>query len=316
MGNNRKKIAISVIGTVNKDLVLPFNDVSFQSLGGIVYSIATLLSLGKGNITVYPVSYVGEDIADLLNGLKDQWKSVDFSGLVQLPQKNHQVILEYYSPSERKEKALFFFPPIEWQMVEKYLQSDMVLVNMITGKEMELETYRRISGHCYTRLYIDLHFLLMDTDELGNRFPRRPADIFEWINYSRFIQMNETEYSILNSEGAELEQFWGGLLRPSQHVFITLGEKGVLWISNEEKVQIKKFPAYRMKTIKDATGCGDAFGAGFCFFYARTGDIELSVKGGILAASASTGLAGTEQFDRLPEMMHQLDGQLMKELGL
>jgi hypothetical protein len=306
---------ITVIGTLNKDLVFPYADKPFQSLGGITYTLVTLNNFLTEDDLVYPVSYYGVDIADLIAALKKRWTQIHFDSLIPYSGKNHQVILEYFSPTDRKEKALFFFPPLTFTQIEPYLDSDLILVNMICGKELELDTYKKIAEKVYQKLYIDLHFLLMDVDHIGNRIVKRPDNIFDWLNYSRFIQLNENEYEILNQEGLAFETFWKGLLRPSQHVFLTRGENGVWWIRNDDTLKIEKFKAYPIPEIKETTGAGDVFGAAFAYSYLKTKNLKRAVSFGVLAASASTQISGTENFFLLKEKMRELDENLLMKVA-
>lgn len=307
---------ITVIGTINKDLVFPYNEQPFQSLGGIIYALATLNNFLTEDDRIYPVSYYGEDIKAIIEGLKKHWIQINFNSLVPFEGKNHQVILEYDTLTERKEKALFFFPPLEWEHMEPYVNTDFILVNMITGKEMHLDTYKKLAEIVYNRLYIDIHFLVMDVDSLGKRIVKRPDNIFDWLNYSRFIQLNEHEYEIINQEGISFESFWKGLLRPSQHVFLTLGEKGVWWIHNEKSLTIKKFPAYKVMDLKETTGCGDVFGAAFAYAFVKKKNIKKAIEFGVLAASASTRISGTENFYLLKEKMLEMNNKLSKSIIL
>ncbi|GAB4183095.1 MAG: PfkB family carbohydrate kinase [Calditrichia bacterium] len=302
---------ITVIGTINKDIVLPYNQLSFQSLGGITYTLATLRNFVSSEDQIIPVSYIGHDVVDLMEGLRQSWPTVNFDALIRLEQKNHQVILEYDSPTERKEKALFFFPQLEWEQIQPWLDTDFVIVNMITGKELSLDTYKKIADQIYQRLYIDIHFLVMDVDSLGNRIEKRPDDIYDWLNYSRFIQMNEHEYEIINREGIAMDVFWKGLLRPSQHVFLTRGEKGVLWISYEDEFRMEQIEAYNIPMVNETTGCGDVFGASFSYAYLYTKNIRKALEFAVCAASASTQISGTENFYQLKDKMVLLNKKLV-----
>ncbi len=303
---------ITVIGTINKDIIIPYQGVPQQSLGGIFYSITTLMNFMKDGEQIIPVSYVGKELSHLIEAFKVKWKQVDFSGLIPLDEHNHQVILEYTSRTEREEKAFFFFPKLKNEHIQKFLDTDFIIANMITGQEMDVDVFKFIAQTCYDKLYLDVHSLLLKTDELGKRVEHRPDDIFEWLNYARFIQLNEKEYEIINSDGMDFKKFWGGLLRPSQNVFLTMGEKGVWWIANRNGVQVRKFPGYEIKNIKEPTGCGDVFGAAFAYSFVKKKVISKAIEFGILAAGASTLITGTENFYMLKDEMKKLNGKLVE----
>ena len=53
---------ITVIGTITKDLILPFQNAPIESFGGIFYNISVLSSLLSEEDVVYPVAFIGEDV--------------------------------------------------------------------------------------------------------------------------------------------------------------------------------------------------------------------------------------------------------------
>ncbi|MCK5077909.1 MAG: carbohydrate kinase family protein, partial [Calditrichia bacterium] len=242
----------------------------------------------------------------------EKWDNVDFSGLIPVKERNYQQILEYSTFTKSEEKSFFFFPQLRREHLENALDADFILINMFSGKDMSVEVFQDFAQDVYDKVYLNVRSLLFETDELGNRIPNRPDDIFEWLNYARFIQLNETEFNILNKEGMDFERYWSGLLRPSQNVLLTLGAKGVWWITNKDGLMIKKYPAYNVKNIIETTGCGDVFSAAFSYGFLKHRKISKAIELGILAASSSTVICGTENICNLKIEMCKLNNKIVK----
>ncbi len=86
---------------------------------------------------------------------------------------------------------------------------------------------------------------------------------------------------------------WG-----ASSVIITLGDKGSLLLTKKHQFQIPAFKA----NVKDTTGAGDVFMAGFLTYYLRTKDIEKSGVFASAAASLCIENTGGVSVERMPTM--------------
>jgi hypothetical protein len=311
MSDNQMKIVI--IGTINKDLILPFGGSSIQSFGGIFYSLGALTRFVGDHVTIYPISYIGMDVYSNLLLLLKNFGNVDPSGLIEIEQKNHEVILEYLSPEERTEKALFNFPSIGWENIKKFKKADFFIINMITGWDLSLQSYQKLSKINYSKMYLDVHFLVMGIDQSGKRSPDRPENITEWLRGSRFIQMNQREFEIINTEKLHESYFFEKYLRPDQYLIVTQGSGGANVIFRKNgKTRHKHFPALSVEKIEDVTGCGDVFGVGFVWNFLQSGDVYRSIEFANLAAGAKCFLRGTNEMDKLLPKMNSVKNLIAK----
>lgn len=301
---------IVIIGTINKDLILPFQGAPIQSIGGIYYSTSALSKMAGSDEEVVPISFVGNDLYDPLLRLLKQYPNVSIDGLIPLEQKNHEVILEYQNKEERIEKAFFNFPSLNWEDIKKQVDADFFLINFITGWDLNFESLRALSRDNFEKMYIDVHFLVMGQDKLGQRIPRRRDNIGEWLKCAKFVQMNETEYQIIAGGPMYEVAFFEKYMNPNQVLIITLAGRGahIIFLKNNI-VRKKHFPAVELGGIVDATGCGDVFSAGFIWKYNETKDLYQAMDFAIKAGAANCLLKGTTEMDRLMQLISEMEGQ-------
>ncbi len=298
---------IVVAGTLNKDLILPFQGTSIQSFGGIYFTTSALSHMQDPDLTIIPVSYIGNDVYNNVLAMLKQSSNVQLLGLIPIDQKNHEVILEYVSPEERQEKALFNFPPLEWSHLKKHKKADFYIINMITGWDLTLHAFLKLSKKYYHQMYLDVHFLVMGIDQLGKRFPLCPENILQWLKGARFIQLNEREFATLNRNKLHEITFFEENCKPDQVLIITLAGKGARVIFRKNgMVRDKLFPAYPVEKVIDSTGCGDVFGAGFVYQYIKSQDLYRSIDFANQLASANCLLKGTNEMELLLSQMNQL----------
>lgn len=99
------------------------------------------------------------------------------------------------------------------------------------------------------------------------------------MTYSQIIFMNETEYDQLNNY---MEKPVKDYLNKDDVLVVTLGSKGTKAIQNGNEIFV---PSYPTSNVKDTSGGGDAFIAGFLSGYFDTQNLKESVAIGNALAS-------------------------------
>lgn len=297
---------ITVVGTINKDLILPFHGAPIESFGGIFYTISILSQLLEEDDEIIPVSFVGEDVHTPLMAVLKKMPNVSTEGLIPIEQKSHKVILEYVAPDKRQEKALFNFPHLTWKHVKPFVDSDIIIVNMITGWDFDKKAFSRLGKKFREKIYLDIHFLVMGIDKLGRRYPQKPDKIEPWLTNARFLQMNQREYETITDETDKIE-FFKRNLKPDQILMVTNGKTGaeVIYV-DYGKITKKGFPAFKLASVVDATGCGDAFGAAFIYNFLKTEKLHESVRLANHVAAANALLQGTNEMPLLKDTMDKI----------
>lgn len=298
---------IGVIGTINKDFILPFRHSPIESFGGILYDISVLAVLLGDNDEIIPVSYLGHDAYDAIVSWCDHRENVSSNGLISLDERNHNVIIEYHTLEERTEKSLFPFPSLTREQIEPVLDADLIIVNFISGWDLELEAMEFLAEEAGERLYVDLHYLIMGRDKIGSRFVQLPENVDRWIAAPHWLQMNEVEFAQVAGKGTPPLDFYRQRMRSDQVLVVTNGADDTVVVATEAgQSRLYSMPTYRIPDLIDTTGCGDTFGAAFGAYFMKKQNLKEAIDYANCAAAANTMLQGTNEMDKLPATMKQI----------
>jgi sugar/nucleoside kinase (ribokinase family) len=278
-----------------------------RSFGGIYYAVTALAVLAERSDRVIPVFGVGrEDHAMLLKDLA-RFPAIDASGIYQLDEPTNQVHLSYRAGGTRTECSRHIAQPVPFDRIRPHLAVDGILVNMISGFDLTIETLDQIRmavrSHG-TPIHFDYHSLTLGVRDDHERV-RRPLDDWRrWAFMTETVQLNEEEVAGLARDGMTELQTVGHLLTLGpKAVIVTRGERGAsLFINEKKKVVRTDLPAVAVDRTVDATGCGDVFGAVFFQRYLRTHDMKAAAQAANRAAAVKARLAGS---DRMMELQSE-----------
>lgn len=275
-----------------------------EAYGGIYYSVAALSALLGPDDSVRPVFGVGkEDHAALLENLAAM-PNVDPSGVYKLPGPTNRVSLRYPPGGERIEVSRDIADPIPWRKIQPALDTDLVLVNMISGNDVALETLDEIRMRTRDRnvpVHFDLHSLTLGSRDDFSRF-RRPVEAWRrWLFMLHSVQMNETEAAAMTPEGyGEEDLAKQALALNTRALCITRGSRGCTVFVNEKKHIVRHdVPGLPVEGEPDATGCGDVFGAAWCARILSGGDPREAAEFANEVAAARAALGGSAELGAL-----------------
>lgn len=296
---------ITVIGHLCLDVIHYPDGTETESYGGIFYTVAALANLLAENDVVKPVFGVGKNEYDAFIERLAKYPNVDTKGIYKFDGPTNHVHLFYEQHGSRTECSKHIADPIPFQNIKRHLNSDMILVNMISGFDIALETLDAIRLHVRERnvpIYLDCHSLTLGIKDDGTRF-RRPIETWRrWLFMLHAVQMNEEEAAGLPIERLTEEEFATFTLAlMTKALIITRGVKGfTLW--QESHKQISRFDSEPHDTIAvDPTGCGDVFAAAYCAYFLKTGDIRSSAQFANRIAGWNASLRGSAQIDLLAQ---------------
>jgi sugar/nucleoside kinase (ribokinase family) len=295
---------ILVLGHCCLDVIHTPSGEEIRSFGGIVYAAAALGVLMERKETVTPVFGVNRLDRDALLRELEQYPAIDTSGIYTFDEPTNQVHLFYGNGAGRTECSQHISPPIPFEKLRPHLETDGILVNMISGYDVTLETLDQIRMQFRgrnTHLHFDFHSLTLGVQEDGKRF-RRPIDTWRrWAFMSDTVQLNEEEIAGMAVEKLSEAQAAGHLLTLGPRgVVITRGENGASLYTNLRKSVVRQNVAgVAVTRAADSTGCGDVFGAAFLLQALRTKDLPAAAVFANEVAGRKAGLTGTQDLRRL-----------------
>lgn len=295
---------ITVVGHICLDVIHHADGTESQGYGGIFYSLAALANIADSNTKIFPVFGIGnKDYSQLIERLS-AYKNVDTSGIFKTDGHTNQVHLYYKNNSNRIECSKDIAKPIPFKKIKPYLDTNMLLINMISGFDITLETLDEIRM-CVREekipVFFDVHSLTLGINEDGKRYRRLIPDWRRWLFMLHTVQMNEEETAGLANEKPDEEYLIKQITAlNTNNVIITRGSKGSTLFKDEHK-HIERFDFAGIETERtlDSTGCGDVFGAAYCAKYIRAKDEKISVEYANEVASMNATFKSSNEIDQL-----------------
>ncbi|HVP36976.1 MAG TPA: PfkB family carbohydrate kinase [Terriglobales bacterium] len=297
---NRSRL--SVIGTITKDTIAFPNGKVKKSFGGILYNILPLVLWAPKNLVISPVCNLGSDIYSKVLSYLKRFENIDLSGISRVQEKNNHVNLFYGRRGFKKEVLKNLVPKIEFSQIEPYLNSNIFLINFISGFDIDLETLQRMKENAGSRIFMDLHSLILGIKKNGQRFFKAPFLWREYLKLADIVQMNFKEMQViseshLKSEN-EIKAFARHILNLGPGILlVTRGRNGAL-LYHRKKMKIVRYHSSALKVgdLIDPTGCGDVFSSGFLLSFIKTADPELSCEYASFLAGMKSRFSGIEGF--------------------
>ena len=139
--------------------------------------------------------------------------------------------------------------------------------------------------------------VMVDTGQVSAKYSKQ--DIKNLLELVDYIIINENEWEVLKIN-ADLNE--KQFVEPIIEAIITRGEDGVDIISKTARSHIHSLEISESDFV-DATGCGDAFRAGFVFGFFEGANSIRAAQLGCLMAAANIKSLGAQNFDINPEKL-------------
>ena len=301
-------MTITVIGHLCLDQHhRPANQQLEERFGGIMYSLAALANLMTEGDTIIPVFPVGQQDYNRTIEFLKRYPNVNTSGIYQLDGPTNQVMLFYHeNGNSRTECSKHISPAIPWDRIKPYLNSDAILINMVSGFDITIETLDLIRMEVrekQTPIHFDFHSLTLGVDKEAKRF-RRPLDDWRrWCFFMNSIQMSEEEAEGLTAEHYDEPTLINQLMPLMvQSLVITRSERGATLIDQKnKKITRHDIAGIPKPEPLDPTGCGDVFGAAFLYHMLKSRNPHQSAIFANTVAALKTTASGPEALDALKE---------------
>jgi hypothetical protein len=253
-------------------------------LGGIYRALATLATIMEKGDTAFPVFGLGKNDYDEVVEKFSGFSNVSTEGIFKLPGATNRVHF-FASPDHPPvECSKDIAPPIPYDKIRRHLSVNGVLVNMISGSDIALETLDHIRMSIRSHniaLHFDYHNLTLGIGQEHERYRRPVEEWRRWAFMTDTLQLNEEEIAGLTPDHMTEEHAVAHLLTVGiKGVVITRGARGASVFVNEHKHMIRTdIPGISVNGgTTDTTGCGDVFGAAFHYHYTTTSDLRASAE--------------------------------------
>lgn len=306
-----------VIGEPCVDLIHKANGEVIHSYGGILYSVLSLAVLAGKDDTLYPVMNLGNDEYENITNILKKYPSIKHDGIYRVSHPTRKVNLFYnmYNSGNQARMETSTEPTytIGYESIEKFLPgADAILINMISGVDITLDTLKNIRENFKGFIHIDIHNLVMKTNPDGSREHTNLEGWREWCSNTDTVQMNEFEITTLSRKiKNEYEVAEEILLNTNNNVkgiIVTRGKNGVSGYTKQQKsfngqtyldLDKEDVIATENPHFVDSTGCGDVFAASFMLDFSKNGNFKKSLHYSTRIASLNTSLSGIDELYKL-----------------
>ena len=317
---------VAVVATLMSDVIYPYNGERRESFGGVLYNVMALGNIMPANSRIVPVCYVGSDhLRQVKEQHLDACPNIVTDGMMISPNGTDTNKLIYTTPDRRDEQITINTPKTRYEDIFPFLDSDVILFNFINGREVELDTVKKVRENSKALLVMDVHTLCRTMSEGGRLMPGTLDRWEEWAAAVDIFQCNDQEIEyVLDREVKTEEEMIAAskeiLAKGPDCVLITLGSKGsMLTYKDGESVYSVKMPIVPERIMADSTGCGDAFSAGFMneFLKSRNYVKALAMANAVSSLNCEAiGLDGFKAADaaedrlqeELPELYAKIEG--------
>jgi len=286
-----------VIGNSVVDYI-DFNENKTIKPGGIFYTTIALNNFKERKDKISLITALDNEHYPLF---KDEFEKLD-ERIFDIVESIPKVWLKVEMHSERHEKYENINQNLQFKFnnLDKY---DGILINMITGFDINLEQLKSIRNNYNGLIYFDVHTFSRGLDEdFKRRFRTIPA-FNEWATNLDFIQVNERELFTLSEKKSEEEIVKEVLDYGIKYLIVTLEDKGAkIFYKEKDDIKTIQEPAINIE-IKNKVGCGDVFGAVFFYSYISRGNknIEKVLKLANIAAGYTASYKDMNDFKNLKD---------------
>lgn len=143
---SQEVLDVGVVGSVNRDTIHHADGRVVDSLGGVLFTACALAHLGAGRLRSWLLARVGDAVSPhLRRHLAASVPGLRLDGLQTVPGAGFHCLIRYDRAGHKTEVLSGDIPPLRNQDIAPYLERfHGVLVNFVTGFELDLDTLRAL----------------------------------------------------------------------------------------------------------------------------------------------------------------------------
>lgn len=257
-----------IVGSSVEDFIHS-GDVILNQPGGLFYTASAVDALMGGEDQCFLLTNMSEPQKHHFFPLYDSFEPDLITSVDKLP-VIHLFIKEQGERDEKYENLTDSIIFDETKISEKNF--DGILVNLITGYDLDCEALKRLKSSTKAPVFLDIHSLTRPMKSDGTREFAKIENIADWLSSVDILQANETEIMCCGTAETEELIVENILNLGVKIILVTKGNLGarMYYRTNGEASSIF-VKAHQVKTI-NKVGCGDLFGAAFFIYYLANND--------------------------------------------
>lgn len=281
-------IGHSVVDLINKD------DKKIIQPGGIFYTASAIKKLSTENDDLFLCTQTDDEHYYLFDQVYQKFdlsltEKVESIPIVELMVTGNFERKEHYHNLSNKLR-------IDYSRLKDF---DGILINMITGFDIDFAQVVEIRKSTNAMIYFDVHTLSRGLDENMHREFRMIPDFDKWAQNVDIIQCNEHEITTLSNHKNEIEIIKKLHQYGVKVVCVTKGESGVRVFYQNKSEVVSYFRATKKVSQNNNVGCGDVFGAAFFYGYISSRDIFKTAESASASAEFIASINSLSEFRNL-----------------
>lgn len=254
--------------------------------GGIYYTISALTSLAQDTEFLL-CTFAEKENYSLFSGVYDKCTPDFISYVDSIP----KVLLTIHGMNERDERYNNVIRNLEIPY-GRLKEFDGILINMITGFDIELNQLKKIRENFKGIIYMDVHTLSRGLGHHGHRGFRKIDHFNQWAKCLDIIQVNEHEVNTITPFNEEKQIAREILAGGTKQLIITKGEVGAkLYYMQNDELNFLFQSAVKVEAV-NKIGLGDVFGAAYFYNYIKSGCSFSSLNVAVNASGLAAGVNG------------------------
>jgi hypothetical protein len=274
-----------VVGHSVEDHIIS-NQKETVSPGGIYYVVSALTSIAPDD-EIFLCTYAEKENYSLFSDTYDRC-APDFIHFIDSIPK---VSLSIDGMKERDERYNNVIPNLEIPY-GRLNEFDGILINMVSGFDIELNQLIKIRENFSGIIYMDVHTLARGLGHHGHRGFRKIEHFNKWAERIDIIQVNENEIKTITPFDQEEEIAREIFNCGTKQLIVTKGNAGakLFYLHNGELNFIFQ-SALKIDAV-NKIGLGDVFGAAYFYNYIKSGNLFCSLDAAVNASGIAAGHDG------------------------
>lgn len=265
-----------------------------QQPGGIHYSALTLSLIKKDNDEIFLCTSMQKSFEHLF---EETYKKLN-EKYIRYVDAIPEVHLDIFDKCERGEhyKNITKKLKISFDDLKSY---DGILINMITGFDIDLEQMIEIRKNYNGPIYFDVHTFSRGLSPDGKREFRKTPEFDKWAALLDIIQVNQTELLTISEYESEPEIVKHILELGVKYLVVTKEKQGArVYFNRKGDINSIFYSSLKVKS-KNKVGCGDVFGASFFYNYLLINKINKALELANITAGITASYSNLNDFRNL-----------------